>query len=88
MEFEAAQIASICINMLRWHGLPMAALEAARKEEWKGCAVCTGYNTRLRQAIESEPDRQAYLAQIEKWGAAYEEGDEPKEERCPGGKQS
>jgi len=32
-EFEAAQIASICINMLRWHGLPMAALEAAREEE-------------------------------------------------------
>jgi len=52
------------------------------REEWKECDECTGYNARLRQAIEAEPtlsdfDRKAYLAQIEKWGKAYEA--EPKE---------
>jgi len=49
------------------------------REGWNEYAVCTGYNTRLRQAIESEPDRQAYLAQIEKWGQAYEQ-EKPEEE--------
>ena len=60
----------------------LLAWQRGVREAWKECAVCTGYNTRLGQAIEAEPtasefDRKAYLAQVEQWGT---EGAEPKEE--------
>jgi len=76
---ELARVQGLCDageeerrNLLAW--------QRRVREGWKECDECTGYNTRLRQAIEAETtfDFTAYMRQVEYWGQTHDDKAEPK----------